>query len=84
MKTTIEIELDVDTPEKVGEALRAIAGALEAASAKYAEAHGELSAAWTDPSAGRVWDRLAKRAKGAATLLRKQAEACEHSVARYV
>lgn len=46
-------DLDVETPEDVSIVLR------EAAQIYY-EAEGELSSAWGDPEAGKVWTKIAK------------------------
>jgi hypothetical protein len=48
-----DLNLDVDSPEKVARVLRRAAEA-------YYESAGELDAAWQDPGAGRPWDKLAK------------------------
>jgi len=48
----MDLDLDVDSPDKVAPVLR------RAAEAFY-EAHGELSAAWQDEHAGREWSKIA-------------------------
>lgn len=63
------IDLDVDTPEKVSRALRRAAQA-------YYEAEGDLQAAWTDRTAGRVWRELGK-------VLDRAADAAERTVQRW-
>ena len=45
------LDLDVDAPERVANVLRNAAQA-------YYESHSELSAAWQDRKAGRVWFKL--------------------------
>jgi hypothetical protein len=46
------INLNVTAPEQTSAALRAAAQA-------YRESSSELAAAWQDPNAGKVWDKLA-------------------------
>jgi len=45
------LDLDVDAPERVADVLKRAAQA-------YYESHSELSAAWQDRHAGRVWSKL--------------------------
>ena len=84
MKTSIEIDLDVATPEEVSKAIREIASAMSAAADKYAESPSELSAAWGDPNAGQVWRYLSERMAVTATMLERRADLMDETVARYV
>jgi len=49
-----DLDLNVDTPEKVATILRAAAD-------QYRESTIELQSAWQDKNAGRVWSRIATR-----------------------
>lgn len=46
------LDLDVDAPDKVADILRN-------AGDEYMEAESELSAAWGDPNAGKIWTKIA-------------------------
>jgi len=81
---TIEADLDVATPEEVAQVLEQMACVFDRAADKYGESHIELQGAWGDPNAGLVWDHLAKRMNGTASLLRLQAKRCSHNCHRYV
>lgn len=48
-----DLDLDVDTPEKVAEVLRRAADV-------YAQAPSDLSSAWGDRNAGKVWGKIAR------------------------
>jgi hypothetical protein len=64
------LDLDVDTPEKVAQVLRA-------AAERFYESEGELQSAWQDRNAGRVWREFAK-------ILERAADQCERAVSKYV
>jgi hypothetical protein len=49
---TTTMSLDVDVPEHVSAVLNRAAQA-------YYESAGELSSAWQDPNAGKVWEKIA-------------------------
>jgi len=59
-----DLDLDVADPEEVADILR------EAAQS-YGEAESELSSAWQDPSAGKVWIKIAKILEAAADKIDK-------------
>lgn len=48
----MKIDLDVATPNEVSQVLRNAAQA-------YIESHSELQSAWSDPTAGRIWPKIA-------------------------
>lgn len=48
-----DIDLDVDTPEKVVSVLRG-------AAQTYYESAEDLSSSWQDPQAGKIWEKIAK------------------------
>lgn len=48
-----DLDLDVDAPDQVADVLRA-------AAQEYFEAEEELSSAWQDPQAGKVWTKIAR------------------------
>lgn len=54
-----DLDLDVDTPEKVANVLRRAAD-------KFRESESELQSAWQDKFAGRVWRDIAKALDSAA------------------
>jgi len=58
------LDLDVDAPEKVPNVLRA-------AAEQFYEAEGELSAAWGDPQAGKIWTDFARILERAADSMDK-------------
>jgi acyl-CoA reductase-like NAD-dependent aldehyde dehydrogenase len=58
-----DLDLDVDTPEKVAEVLRR-------AAQRFYESAGELESAWQDKNAGKVWERMAR-------ILERAADSCE-------
>jgi hypothetical protein len=58
------LDLDVDTPEKV-------AGVLRDAADAYYQAESELSSAWDDPNAGKVWTKIARILERAAVSIDK-------------
>ena len=49
----MELDLDVDAPEKVADVLRDAAQA-------YGESASELESAWQDEGAGEPWEKIAK------------------------
>ena len=53
------IDLDVVSPEEVPMVLRAAAD-------EYYEAAGELSSAWQDKNAGKIWEKIARILESAA------------------
>ncbi len=59
-----DMNLDVSVPEEVPNVLRTSADA-------YYQAENELSAAWQDPNAGRVWTRIARILESAAAKIEK-------------
>lgn len=59
----VNLDLDVDCPEKVARVLRA-------AAEKFFEAHSELQSAWQDKSAGAAWAKIAR-------ILERAAASCE-------
>ena len=61
-------DLDVATPEKVPAILEAIAD-------HYRESAGELSSAWQDGNAGKVWGDFA-------TILDRAAESCRKVISK--
>jgi hypothetical protein len=58
------LDLDVDTPEKVAPLLRAAADA-------YYQTESELSSAWGDPNAGKIWTKIARILERAAISIDK-------------
>lgn len=60
--------LDVETPEEVSVILENVA-------TLYRESQGELSSAWQDPSAGKVWEDFAR-------ILERAAESCRKAIAK--
>ena len=48
----MNLDLDVDVPEKVAPVLRA-------AAQRFRESTSELQSAWQDPQAGKIWTALA-------------------------
>lgn len=46
------LDLDVDSPDKVG-------GVLRRAAEAYYESAGELQGAWGDRNAGKIWEKIA-------------------------
>jgi phage terminase small subunit len=58
------MDLDVDAPDEV-------AGVLREAAQAYYEAESELSSAWGDPQAGKVWTKIAKILERAADQIDK-------------
>ena len=46
-------DLDVDSPDKVSYVLDYVAGL-------YYDSASELEAAWQDPKAGKVWEKIAR------------------------
>jgi hypothetical protein len=62
--------LDVDTPEKVPQALRAVAD-------RFRESNDELRSAWQDEHAGKVWTAIA-------TILDRAAKSCEQAIEKHV
>lgn len=83
-KGAVEIDLDVDVPEKVPGALRAMADYLEGTAEAYFESTGELESAWQEQGAGRVWTHFAKRMERLASSLRKAADGAEDDIRKYV
>jgi hypothetical protein len=65
-----QYNLDVDGPEQVADVLERAAGV-------YRESEGDLSSAWQDPAAGRVWRDIAK-------ILERAASACRKAVDRRI
>lgn len=63
-----EISLDVATPEEVPDVLRRAAD-------HYRESQGELSSAWQDENAGKVWADFA-------TILDRAAQSCERAISK--
>ena len=61
-------DLDQATPEAIPQVLRT-------AAQRFAEAQCELSAAWGDPQAGRIWARFAK-------IMERAAASCEREIAK--
>lgn len=61
-------DLDVATPEEVPAILESIAD-------HYRESAGELSGAWQDGNAGKVWGDFA-------TILDRAAESCRKAISR--
>ena len=61
------LDLDVDTPDKVADVLRR-------AAERFHESAVELSSAWQDPNAGRVWTHLARILESAADKADKAVE----------
>ena len=61
-------DLDVATPEEVPAILEAIAN-------QYRESAGELSSAWQDGNAGKVWGDVA-------TILDRAAESCRKAISK--
>jgi acyl-CoA reductase-like NAD-dependent aldehyde dehydrogenase len=65
-----DLNLDVDTPEKVAAVLRDAAEV-------FRDSAEELASAWQDRHAGRVWREIAK-------VLERAAVSCDKAVDRYV
>jgi hypothetical protein len=65
-----DLDLDVDTPEKVPAVLRD-------AAEKYREAATELQSAWQDSQAGKVWEDFA-------TILERAAESCGKAIQKRI
>lgn len=61
-------DLDQATPEDIPRVLRA-------AAQRFNEAQCELSSAWGDPQAGRIWARFAK-------VMERAAASCEREIAK--
>jgi len=60
------LDLDIDSPEKVPEVLRVTAQ-------EYYETVGELQAAWGDKNAGKIWEDFAK-------ILERAANSCDKAL----
>jgi hypothetical protein len=60
------IDLDIDSPDK-------LPIVLETAAQFYRDSASELANAWTDPSAGKVWEDFAR-------ILDRAAESCRKSI----
>jgi hypothetical protein len=58
------LDLDVDSPEKVSDILRN-------AAEEYYESEGELSSVWQDKQAGKVWTKIARILERAADSIDK-------------
>jgi acyl-CoA reductase-like NAD-dependent aldehyde dehydrogenase len=65
-----DLDLDVDTPEKVAEVLRR-------AAQRFNESASELESAWQDRNAGKVWVKFAE-------ILERAAKSCDFWLKEYV
>jgi len=81
---SIDLDLNVQTPEQVAQVLEQLACVFDRAADAYNESRSELQGAWGDANAGLVWEHLAKRMEGTSGLLRLQAGRCAHNCHRYV
>jgi len=62
------LDLDVADPQTVSDVLRH-------AAEQYRQSNTELQSAWGDPTAGRIWSKLA-------TILERAAKACDNAYDR--
>lgn len=63
------LDLDIATPEELPRVLRA-------AAQQYAESQSELSSAWQDSAAGRVWQEFAR-------ILNRAADSAERAIQKH-
>jgi hypothetical protein len=66
----MNLDLDVDCPEKVPQVLRRAAD-------RFRESTGELQSAWQDEHAGKVWTAIA-------TVLDRAAGSCETAIKKHL